>query len=170
MSSNNGESSTRSVLSSEINSSSKDSKLLSHHKKNNEDEKTVAKKYMLLKDRVGITKLPTRQLPGPGHTYGSPKKTDVETAGEVMSAWITCVPSPGKKMENLTVATNILAVKHGCCTAKAVIEYGKTHTNLRRKEIISEQKGSENENRFEGPFGKQSVFSPDSMKDIVGGK
>jgi hypothetical protein len=161
--------SVRSISSSDVNESHLSTQQTSPGKLNNENEKTVAKKYMLIKDRVGVTKLPTRQLPGPGYTYGSPVKTNVETAAEVMSTWVTCVPSPCKKMENLTVATNILAVKNGCCTAKAVIEYGKSHTNLRRKEIISEEKGSENESRFEGPFGKQSVFSEDSMKDIVGG-
>lgn len=115
------------------------------------------KKCMLIKGRVGISKLSTYDLPNKNFVYGSPHVQVAQGAGEIISAWVTAEPSKKRDYDKMTVATNILAIKNGCITSKAMHLYGKAHTTLRRKELLTnDTQRQNNESRFEGPFGRKT--------------
>jgi hypothetical protein len=124
------------------------------------DDRTVLespKKCMLIKGRVGISKLSTYDLPNKNFVYGSPHVHVDQGAGEIISAWVTAEPSQKRDYDKMTVATNILAIKNGCITSKAMHQYGKAHTTLRRKELLTnDTQRQNNESRFEGPFGRKT--------------
>lgn len=107
----------------------------------------------MVKDRVGCVRSSTYTLPQGDHVYGLKKKHDAEGAGEIISNWITANPSEMKKTKNMTVYQNILSIKHGCVTAKAMRQFAADHPNIRLKEQLNELSGREGDTSHEGPFG-----------------
>lgn len=95
----------------------------------------------MVKDRVGCVRTSTYALPEGNHTYGLQKKPDPENAGEIISNWITANPSEMKKSKSMTVYQNILSIKHGCVTAKAMRQFGIDHPNIRLKEQLGNESG-----------------------------
>lgn len=129
----------------------------------------LAKKRTIIKDRVGCVRNTTYNLPPEGHCYGTKSGTNEEGAGDLMSSWVTANPSLEKQSAKMIVASNVLAIKHGCITASSMREYAIAHPNIRMKESLSADSGRVDANH-EGPFGKKTVFSDDKMEDIVQGK
>ena len=72
----------------------------------------------MIKDRIGICKTSCRNLPPPDHVYGYKAKTDAEGAGALISTWVTANPSEHEGREEIIVYSNVLAIKHGCITAR----------------------------------------------------
>lgn len=70
----------------------------------------------------------------------------------VLSNWVTANPSSEKKSSKMVVYSNVLAVKHGCITARAMRQYSIDHPNIRLKEVLTTDTGRVDANH-EGPFG-----------------
>lgn len=130
----------------------------------------IEKKKTMIRDRVGMAKESTFNLPNGNFTYGRPRKSDSESAGEILSSWVTSDPSAAKRVENIIVMSNVLAVKNGCITAKTMRQYCIDHPSVRRKEMLIIDSSRGPENRYEGPFGRKTVFSEDGMGEILGAK
>ena len=115
-------------------------------------EHHLPKRRTMVKDRVGCVRTSTYHLPGTEHTYGMPRKPDAENAGDIISNWVVANASEMKKTKNMTVYQNILAVRNGCVTSRAIRQFGKDHPNIRLKEQLGEIGGA-NAGSHEGPFG-----------------
>lgn len=87
----------------------------------------------MIKDRVGICRRSTYNLPATDHVYGYKAQTDAEGAGALISTWVTANPSEHKGAEAIVVYTNVLAIKHGCITARDMRQYAKDHPCIRMK-------------------------------------
>lgn len=141
--------------------------------KSEEHSLHIPKRSTLIKDRVGCVRSSVYDLPPTNYTYGKPSygpSNVSEGAGEIISNWVTSDPSSGKESNKLIVFSNILAIKKGCVTAAAIRKYVIDHPNIRRKETLvndANAKGN-NDHRFEGPFGRKTVYANEKMADIVG--
>ncbi len=62
--------------------------------------------------------------------------------------------------------TNVLAIKNGCISAKTIRQYGKDHPSIRLKESL-ETNSSRVDSNHEGPFGAKTIYSEDSMANIM---
>jgi len=69
----------------------------------------------------------------------------------------------------MVVYSNVLAVKHGCITARAMRQYGLEHPNIRLKEVLHTDSSRVNTNH-EGPFGIKTTFADESMDSILQAK
>lgn len=127
----------------------------------------VPKKRTMMKARVGCVRTTTYNLPDASHTYGAMKKADEESAGEIISNWVTTNPSSGKTSSASHVHTNILAIKNGCITAASMRKYTEEHPNIRLKEVVVSG-GTSSDAMVEGPFGKSSEqTNPQDFTDIM---
>ena len=135
-----------------------------------EDQLDIPKRCTLIKHRVGIVKSSVYDLPDKGYTYGKPRKQDPEGAGEILSNWVTSDPSAGKESNKLIVFSNILAIKKGCVTAASIRQYAIDHPNIRRKETLNGDSNKNDTRRFEGPFGRKTVYAEERFGDILGAK
>jgi hypothetical protein len=77
---------------------------------------------------------------------------DAEGAGDLISYWDTANPSEMTKTRNLQVYQNVLAVKKGAITAKAMRQFSIDHPNIRLKESL-DSKTHRTDSSHEGPFG-----------------
>lgn len=127
------------------------------------------KRVTMVKDRVGVGKKSTRNLPNEEHVYGYTQKLDQEGAGDLISNWVTANPTEGKDSYRSHVHGNILALKNGCVTSKAFRIFSKNHQNLRMKEILTVEQNRSGA-KFEGPFGIKTEFSSETMEDLVQAK
>mmetsp|Transcript_12830 Transcript_12830/g.12910 ORF Transcript_12830/g.12910 Transcript_12830/m.12910 type:complete len:91 (-) Transcript_12830:394-666(-) len=80
----------------------------------------IGKKRTMIKDRVGCVRTSSYNLPPGDHVYGKQSNPDPENAGEVLSNWVTAknhavIEEPGRSY----IHSNIVAIKHGCITAKS---------------------------------------------------
>jgi hypothetical protein len=82
------------------------------------------KNTLLAKDDVGRAKLPTRDLPPDGFTFGRPDKKDQEGAGIVTSSWKAHEGSKPKSPERDFKKLNKLGIKNGAIDPKVRIFYG----------------------------------------------
>ncbi len=73
----------------------------------------------------------------------------------VLSSWITANPSLEKKNERMLVYSNVLAIKKGCITAKAMRQYSIEHPNIRMKEVLVSD-STRVDHKHEGPFGRKT--------------
>ena len=71
----------------------------------------------------------------------------------VISNWVTADPSATKDSVRSHIHSNILAIKHGCVTAKATRKFAEEHTHIRMKEILQDSSSSA---LYEGPFGRKT--------------
>ena len=79
----------------------------------------------------------------------------------------TTNPSSGKETTASYVHTNILAIKHGCITAKAIRKYTEEHPNIRLKEAL-QSNSARPDSLIEGPFGIKSEERDDALfKGII---
>lgn len=117
-----------------------------------ETQTHLQKKRTMIKDRVGCVRSSTFDLPTTSHVYGKERIKDAEGAGALISNWVTANPSEMKKTKNLTVYQNVLAVKHGAVTAKAMRNFAIDHPSIRVKETL-ETDQTQNHASHEGPFG-----------------
>lgn len=134
----------------------------------------VVKKRTIIKDRVGCVRTSTYHLPPDDYTYGMKTEQGVEGVAErkkyplisfnltlnlslVSSSWITANPSLEKKNERMLVYSNVLAIKKGCITAKAMRQYSIEHPNIRMKEVLVSD-SSRVDHKHEGPFGRKTVL------------
>jgi hypothetical protein len=126
----------------------------------------------LIKDRVGCVRTSVYDLPENNFSYGKPNIQGAEGAGDIISNWVTSDPSAGKESNKLIVFSNILAISKGCVTAKAIRRYAMEHPNIRRKETLSASDATKqgNDHRFEGPFGRKTVYAEEKFGDILGAK
>lgn len=130
----------------------------------------LPKKRTLMKDRVGCVRTSTYSLPNnPNYTYGYSLPKDAEGSGDIISNWAASNPSEGKESLKSYVHSNILAVKNGCVTAQAMRQYSEAHPNIRLKEVMGEGGVAGNANH-EGPFGIQTKYADESIKDIIQAK
>mmetsp|Transcript_9476 Transcript_9476/g.8480 ORF Transcript_9476/g.8480 Transcript_9476/m.8480 type:complete len:221 (+) Transcript_9476:29-691(+) len=129
----------------------------------------LPKRRPMVKDRVGCVRSSTYNLPSQDHTYGLKLTQDEETAGQIISSWVTANPSLHKEMGKKIIYSNILALKHGCLNAKSMREYSLAHPNIRMKESVSEVKANVS-NTHEGPFGIKTAAQDDTMDNIIQGK
>eukprot|EP01038_Epipyxis_sp_PR26KG_P014912 gene14912-20061_t len=129
----------------------------------------ITKKSTIIKDRVGCVKTSAYSLPPPSHTFG--KKTDEspEGVGDIISNWTTANPSEEEKAKKIVVQCNVLAIKHGCITARAMREYNIAHPNIRLVDKVQNNSSRVSANH-EGPFGIKTKFSEDTMEDILQAK
>jgi hypothetical protein len=112
----------------------------------------VPKKRTLMKPRIGCVRQTTYNLPDANNVYGYTLQKDAEGAGELISNWVTTNPSSGKESSTSHVHTNILAIKHGCITAKSMRKYTEEHPNIRMKEAL-QSSSARPDSLIEGPFG-----------------
>jgi len=113
----------------------------------------LPKKRTLIKDRVGVVRTSTYNLPAdPSHTYGLKNRNAQEGTGEIISNWAAANPSEGKESLKSYVHSNVLAIKNGCVSAQAMRMYCDAHPNIRLKEVYQEGGLVGNANH-EGPFG-----------------
>jgi hypothetical protein len=92
-----------------------------------------------------------------------------EGVDKLITSWHTSNPSSGKESSKLIVFSNILAIKNGCVTARAMRRYAAEHPNIRRKEALAS--GSARvDTRFEGPFGKKTEVAGEGMDMIIQAK
>ena len=124
----------------------------------------------MIKDRVGVVRTSTRNLPEQGFTYGKKCIPDPEGAGDVISNWITADPSASKETVRSHIHSNILAIKHGAVTAKAQKKFAEDHTHIKMKEILTEDEGGQAGSAFEGPFGIKTTFADETMENIIQAK
>ncbi len=96
-------------------------------------EDYTKRKRTMIKDRVGICRRSTYNLPSTDHVYGFKKENDAEGAGALISTWVTANPSEHKGAEEIIVYSNVLAIKHGCITARDMRQYAKDHPCIRMK-------------------------------------
>lgn len=131
----------------------------------------LQRKSTLVKSRVGCVRSSCYDLPeGSDHTYGMSSKLKEEDAvGNIISNWVTSNPSIGKESSKLIVFSNILAIKNGCVTARAMRKYAAEHPNIRRKEAL-QSSSARVDTRFEGPFGRKTALSDEGMDNIIGAK
>lgn len=130
----------------------------------------LPKKRTLIKDRVGCCRVSTYNLPNdPNHTYGLQNTREPVGTGEIISNWAASNPSAGKESTRSYVHSNALAVKNGCVTAQSMRQYCEAHPNIRLKEVMAEGGIAGNANH-EGPFGIQTKFAEESIKDIIQAK
>lgn len=138
--------------------------------KKEEDEHSthLARKSTLVKTRVGCVKTSTYDLPqNPNHAYGSKNEiNEDEKVGKIITSWVTSNPSIGKESSKLIVFSNILAIKNGCVTARAMRKYAAEHPNIRRKEALTSN-SARVDSRFEGPFGRATVSADEGMDQII---
>lgn len=133
-------------------------------------ESHLQRKCTLVKSKVGCVKASCYDLPqGSDHVYGSAKKSREEGVGDLLSSWVTSNPSSGKESSKLIVFSNILAIKNGCVTARAMRKYAAEHPNIRRKEAL-QSSSARVDTRFEGPFGRATVTEDEGMDQIIQGK
>jgi len=131
----------------------------------------LPKKRTMIKDRVGCVRSTVYSLPGQDFVYGKPNGISDEGAGDIISNWVTSDPSTGKESNKLIVFSNILAIKNGCVTARAIRRYAMDHPNIRRKEALpSDSSRGSNNVRFEGPFGRKTVYATEPIGDILQSK
>jgi hypothetical protein len=130
----------------------------------------LIKKRTLIKDRIGCVRSSPYALREPDFIYGKPNITTEEGAGDIMSSWITSDPSAGKESSKLIVYSNVLAIKKGCVTARAIRQYARDHPNIRRKEALNHNNSPGSDIRAEGPFGMKSVCADENIKDIIEAK
>ena len=123
-----------------------------------------------MKSNVGVPKKSCYDLPQSSeHVYGSAAKSKEEGVGDLISSWVTSNPSSGKESSKLIVFSNILAIKNGCVTARAMRKYASEHPNIRRKEAL-QSSSARVDTRFEGPFGRATASSDEGMDQIIQGK
>lgn len=129
------------------------------------ESSNVGKRRTMVKDRVGCVRTSTRNLPRGHFTYGMKYSPDNEGAGDVISNWVTADPSASKASVRSHIHSNILAIKHGCVTAKGQRRFAEEHQHIKMKEILSgdHEVGS----GFEGPFGQKTIFAEESIDDLV---
>jgi hypothetical protein len=84
----------------------------------------------------------------------------------VISNWVTANPSLEKKSSKLIVYSNVLAVKHGCITSKAMRQYSIDHPNIRMKEVLTNDSTRVDANH-EGPFGIKTKLYVVSLHNVV---
>ena len=133
-------------------------------------ESGVPKKATLVKARVGCVKTSVYDLPkDPQHTYGMKSVSGEEGVNKIITSWVASDPSAGKVSSKLIVYSNILAIRNGCVTARAMRKYAAEHPKIRRKEALPTN-SARVDTRYEGPFGRKSVYSEDPFSDIVQGK
>ena len=130
----------------------------------------LIKKRTLIKDRIGCVRSSPYALREADFVYGKPNVTTEEGAGDIMSSWITSDPSAGKESSKLIVYSNVLAIKKGCVTARAIRQYARDHPNIRRKEALNHNNSPGSDIRAEGPFGMKSVCAEENIKDIIEAK
>ena len=118
--------------------------------------------------RVGTVRTSIRDLPKAEHVYGYNPPLDDEGVGEILSHWVTTKPSQHKETGKKIIPSNILALKHGCITAKSMRQYQIDHPNIRHKDSPADVSGRAN-NSLEGPFGIKTKFAEDSMNAIIEG-
>jgi hypothetical protein len=127
----------------------------------------LSRKSTLVKSRVGCVRKSTYDLPESNdHVYGIKNDKKEEGVGPLISSWHTSNPSSGKESSKLIVFSNILAIKNGCVTARAMRKYAFEHPNIRRKEAL-QASSARVDTRFEGPFGKKTETSGDAMDMII---
>lgn len=130
----------------------------------------LAKKATMIKARVGCVKTSTYALPtNPGHVYGAPSISGEEGVDKIITSWHASDPSAGKESSKMIVYSNILAIRNGCVTARAMRKYAAEHPNIRRKEALNSS-SARVDTRYEGPFGRKTVYSTDPFSDIVQAK
>jgi hypothetical protein len=124
----------------------------------------------MVKHRVGCVKTTTYNLPtAANHVYGAPSNSNNEGAGAIISNWVTSNPSLGKESSKLIVYSNILAIRNGCVTARAMRKYAAEHPNIRRKEALPAN-SARVDTRYEGPFGRKTEYSAEPFSDMIQGK
>ena len=155
---------------------------------------SMERKETMVKARVGVCKTSCRNLPSSDHVYGYKAKTDAEGAGALISTWVTANPSEHEGREEIIVYSNVLAIKHGCITARDMRQCSllvfllllcaphhlthcqrsltfppdsKDHPCIRMKEILTEAAPTA---LFEGPFGIKTKFAEEPLTDIIQGK
>jgi hypothetical protein len=135
------------------------------------DEHHLPRRCTLVKTRVGCVKSSTYDLPkSSAHVYG--RKNDIDESqhvGNIITNWVTSNPSSGKESSKLIVFSNILAIKNGCVTARAMRKYAAEHPNIRRKEALATS-STRVDSRFEGPFGRPTVSADEKMDQIIQAK
>lgn len=131
----------------------------------------LPRKCTLVKHRVGCVKASCYDLPeSQNHVYGMKNKlNEDEAVGNIITNWITANPSSGKESSKMIVFSNILAIKNGCVTARAMRKYAAEHPNIRRKEAL-QTSSARVDTRFEGPFGRKTAVSDEGMDNIIGAK
>lgn len=122
----------------------------------------------MVKDRVGCVRTSTRSLPRGHFVYGMKSAPDAEGAGDVISNWITADPSASKASVRSHIHSNILAIKHGCVTAKGQRRFAEEHQHIKMKEILNGD--DEAGTAFEGPFGHKTTFTDETIEDLVQAK
>jgi hypothetical protein len=135
-----------------------------------EDAHHLQRRCTLVKSNVGVPKKSCYDLPaGSDHVYGSAQKNKEGGVGDLISSWQTSNPSTGKESSKLIVFSNILAIKNGCVTARAMRKYASEHPNIRRKEAL-QTSSARVDTRFEGPFGRVTDSADEGMDQIIQGK
>lgn len=130
----------------------------------------LSKKATLVKARVGCVKTSVYDLPkNVGHVYGMKSVSGEEGVDKIITSWVASDPSMGKETSKMIVYSNILAIRNGCVTARAMRKYAEEHPNIRRKEALPAN-SARVDTRYEGPFGRKSVYSDYPFSDIVQGK
>lgn len=98
----------------------------------------IPKRKTLIKHRVGCVKGTDHQMFSTEHVYGLKLDPDPENAGQIISNWVTSKPSEIPDYnERKTIQSNVLAIKHGCITAKSMRDYALQHPNIHLKVSIS---------------------------------
>jgi len=131
----------------------------------------LPRKSTLVKARVGCVRSSCYDLPeGSSHTYGMKSSVNEDQqVGNIISNWVTSNPSSGKESSKMIVFSNILAIKNGCVTARAMRKYASEHPNIRRKEALASS-SARVDTRFEGPFGRKTEVSDEGMDNIIGAR
>jgi len=131
----------------------------------------LPRRCTLVKSRVGCVKTSTYDLPkSSNHVYGRKEVVNEEDGvGNIITNWIVTNPSSGKESSKLIVFSNILAIKNGCVTARAMRKYAVEHPNIRRKEAL-QTSSARVDNRFEGPFGRPTISADEKMDQIIQAK
>lgn len=130
----------------------------------------LPKKATMVKARVGCVKTSVYALPqNPDHVYGMKSAENEEGVNKIITSWHTSDPSQGKESSKMIVYSNILAIRNGCVTARAMRKYAADHPNIRRKEALPSD-SARVDSRYEGPFGRKTVYSTDPFADIVQAK
>jgi hypothetical protein len=132
----------------------------------------LPRRCTLVKTRVGCGKTSTYDLPkNTNHVYGM-KQTSTNadaSVGNIITNWVVSNPSSGKESSKLIVYSNVLAIKNGCVTARAMRKYATEHPNIRRKEAL-QTSSTRVDSRFEGPFGRPTESGADKMDEIISAK
>lgn len=130
----------------------------------------LPKKATMVKPRVGCVRTSVYNLPtNPQHVYGMKSVSGEEGVDKIITSWQASDPSAGKESSKMIVYSNILAIRNGCVTARAMRKYAADHPNIRRKEALPAN-SARVDTRYEGPFGRKTVYSTDPFADIVQAK